>query len=322
VKAGYLAGALSLLAGCGYIGPVLPPALEIPARITDLSVGQYGNSIRADFTLPALTTEGQPLKDIRAVEVRVGTLTNPFVLEAWIGTTKGYPVPQTTPGPVDFTGVPAADWIGKEVGIVVRATGPKGKSSNWSNLKNLTISQPLETPADLTVDNALEGVRIAWHGPAGRHYRLFRAAGEDKPELLDETDQPEYIDKQIDYSSRYVYYVQAMDGELKQSDMAISKPFAPVDVFAPAVPAGLTAEQGANSIDLSWERNTEPRFRGYNVYRSVDGAPFVKIATLITAPTFSDRPIEPGKRYRYTVSAVGVNDRESAQSSPFEITAQ
>jgi len=139
---------------------------------------------------------------------------------------------------------------------------------------------------------------------------------------LDETDQPEYIDKQIDYSTRYTYFVQAMDGELKQSEMAVSKPFEPVDEFAPAVPAGLTADQGATSIDLSWERNTEPRFRGYNVYRSVDNGAFEKIATLITAPTFSDRPIEAGKRYRYTVSAVGVNDRESTQSAAFEITAQ
>ena len=321
MKPAYLAGALAL-AGCGYIGPVLPPALDIPARITDLTIGQYGPNIRADFTLPALTTEGLPLKDIRAVEVRIGPIVNPFLFEAWIRTTRAYPVSQSTPGPVDFTGVPAAEWIGKEVGVAVHAVGPKGKASDWSNVKTLTISQPLQTPADLTIENAREGVRIAWHGPPSQHYRLFRAAGDEKPEPLDETDRTEYVDRQIDYSTRYTYYVQAMDGELKQSEMAVSQPFTPVDEFPPAVPAGLTAEQGANSIDLSWERNTEPRFRGYNVYRSVDNGPFQKIADLITAPTFSDRALETGKRYRYTVSAVGVNDRESAQSAPFEITAQ
>jgi hypothetical protein len=325
VRLAYLAPVLSSalgLAGCGYIGPVLPPALDIPARITDLTVGQFGDNIRADFTLPSLTTEGLLLKDIRAVEVRVGPIVNPFSFEVWIRTTKAYPVSQTTPGPIDFTGAPAAEWIGKEVGVVVHAVGPKGKSSDWSNLRTLTISQPLPTPADLMIENARDGVRITWHGPPRQHYRLFRAAGEEKPEVLDETDQTEYIDHQIDYSARYIYYVQATDGELKQSEMAVSQPFAPVDEFAPSVPAGLTAEQGANSIDLSWERNTEPRFRGYNVYRSVDNGPFQKIADVITAPTFSDRAIEAGKKYRYTVSSVGVNDRESAQSAPFEITAQ
>jgi hypothetical protein len=320
VRAAYLAGVLAL-AGCGYIGPVLPPALEVPARITDLVIAQYGDNIRADFTLPALTTEGLALKDIRAVEVRVGVIANPFNQQVFLASTKGYPVSQTSPGPVDFMGIPAQDWIGKEVGVVVRATGPKGKASDWSNIKTLTISQPLATPAGLTVDDAREGVRIAWHGPAG-HYRVFRATGADQPEPLEEVDRQEYIDSQIDYSARYTYYVQASEGELKQSAMAISKPIAPVDVFAPIVPTGLTAEQGASSIDLSWERNTESRFRGYNVYRSVDNSPFEKIASVITAPTFSDRPVEAGKKYRYTVAAVGVNDRESAQSAPFEITAQ
>jgi hypothetical protein len=320
VRAAYLAGVLAL-AGCGYIGPVLPPALDVPARITDLVIAQYGDSIRADFTLPALTTEGLVLKDIRAVEVRVGVIVNPFNQQVFLASTKAYPVLQTSPGPVDFMGIPAQDWIGKEVGVVVRATGPKGKASEWSNIKTLPISQPLATPADLSVDNDREGVRMAWHGPAGR-YRVFRAAGDDKPEQLAEVDQPEYIDSQIDYSARYTYYVQAAEGELKQSAMAISKPFAPVDVFAPIVPTGLAAEQGGNSLDLSWERNTESRFRGYNVYRSIENGPFEKIASVITAPTFSDRPVEAGKKYRYTVSAVGVNDRESAQSTPFEITAQ
>jgi hypothetical protein len=321
VRLVYLAGVL-FLAGCGYIGPVLPPALDVPARITDLVIAQYGDHVRADFTLPALTTEGLLLKNIRAVEVRVGTLPNPFNQQVFLSGTKAYAVPQTTPGPVDFMGIPAQEWVGKEVGVVVRTTGPKGKASDWSNVKTLPISQPFATPADLTVADAPEGVRLAWQGPPGRHYRVFRATGDDKPEQLDETDQPEYIDKQVDYSARYTYYVQATEGELKMSDMAISKPIAPVDVFAPSVPAGLTAEQGGNAIDLSWERNTEPRFRGYNVYRSVDGGAFEKIASLITAPTYNDRAVEAGKRYRYMVSAVGVNDRESAQSAPFEIMAQ
>ena len=58
------------------------------------------------------------------------------------------------------------------------------------------------------------------------------------------------------------------------------------------------------------------------MYRSVESGAPEKIAPLITAPTFSDHQIESGKKYRYTVSAVGVNGRESTPSAPFEITAQ
>ena len=126
-----------MLASCGYIGPVLPPALDVPARITDLVIAQYGDKIRADFTLPSLTTEGLPLKDIRAVEVRVGVVPTPYNQQVFLVGSKAYPVPQNTPGPTDFMGVPAQEWIGKEVEVLVRSTGPKGKASDWSNIKSL-----------------------------------------------------------------------------------------------------------------------------------------------------------------------------------------
>ena len=96
----------------------------------------------------------------------------------------------------------------------------------------------------------------------------------------------------------------------------------PVDSFAPGVPEGLSAVPTPQSIELAWTRNTETDFRGYNIYRSVDNGPFQKIASLIEAPTFSDSMIEPGKRYRYTVSAVDLNNNESAQTAPVEATAQ
>ena len=36
------AAAAALLAGCGYIGDPLPPLLNIPARVTDLTAVQRG----------------------------------------------------------------------------------------------------------------------------------------------------------------------------------------------------------------------------------------------------------------------------------------
>ena len=35
---------------------------------------------------------------------------------------------------------------------------------------------------------------------------------------------------------------------------------------------------GTSTIELSWERNTEARFQGYNVYRAVGGGAFERIA--------------------------------------------
>jgi fibronectin type 3 domain-containing protein len=113
-----------------------------------------------------------------------------------------------------------------------------------------------------------------------------------------------------------------MDGEQHLSEAAASEVYTPRDTFVPTVPTGLTGAQGASTVELSWDRNTDERFQGYNVYRSVGGAPPEKIASLITAPVYTDTKVETGKTYRYTVSGVGMNGIESPQSAPYEITMQ
>ena len=311
---------LAILAGCGYIGPVLPPALDIPMRVVDLRVAEYGDKIRADFTVPAMTTEGLQLKTLERVELRVGVIPTPFNMDQWAATAKVYPVPSTAPGAVDFS-VAAQEWVGKEVGIAVRSMGPKNKWSDWSALRNMTIATPLATPSDLKAENDRAGVKLTWQSPAA-HFRIYRATAAQPPEQLGESDHPEYVDSSVELGTKYTYYVQAFAGDYVQSATAEAQPISPADVFPPLTPSGLTAEQGVASIDLSWERNTDARFQGYNVYRSTGNAAPQKVASLIPAPTYSDRAIESGKTYRYTVTAVGTNGLESPASAPFEIAAQ
>lgn len=323
----FLASLFFGMAGCGYIGPILPPALDIPMRVVDLRIAEYGDTIRADFTVPAMTTEGLTLKSLDSVEVRVGLIPNPFNMDQWAAAAKPYAVPATAPGPVDFP-IPVREWVGKEVGVAVRSQGPKGKWSDWSAFRNLHIVPPLAVPTDLKLENDRDGVKLTWKSAAA-HFRIYRlspapagATTEPQPEQIGESDHPEYVDSTVEFGTSYTYYVQAFADEQLQSATSESKPITPEDVFAPSTPTGLAAEQGINSIDLSWERNTDRRFQGYNVYRSMEGGAPQKIATLMPAPTYSDHQIESGKKYRYTVTAVGTNGRESAPSAPFEITAQ
>jgi hypothetical protein len=319
VKPGYLAAA-ALLAGCGYMGPPMAPTLDLPQRVTDLVVAERGAKILAQFTVPALTTEGLPLKSVRSVELRVGVPPNPWNQDVWAASAKRIDVPATEPGPLKSE-VAAQEWIGKDVAIAVRATGPKGKTSDWSIVRNLSIQPPLATPQNLQAKNLPQGISITWRGSAAK-YLLFRAVGDESPALLGDTEHQEYLDAPIEFGTRYRYYVQAVAGELQQSEVAGPQEITPEDDFSPAVPAGLTADLGTNAVELSWERNTEPRFQGYNVYRSTDGGPFEKIAPLITAPTYSDRTVQAGKKYQYVVSSVGVNGKESDRSAPVEITMQ
>jgi hypothetical protein len=319
-------GALLLLlslTACGYIGNPMPPTLDMPQTINDVHFAEIGDKILVEFTVPAETTEGLPLKNLKSLDLRIGTIPNPWSDEAWAASAQRFAPPATGPGPQSIW-VPPSDvskWIGKEVVIRARATGPKGKTSDWSAVKTLPVQPPLAVPADLNIENKMEGFNVVWKSPA-THFRVYRAVGDAQPELRGEPTQPSFPDPDVEFGVKYKYYVQAVAGEFQQSEMADSQPKTRADEFTPTVPAGLTAQQGPSSIELSWERNTDPRFQGYNVYRSVDGGAVEKIASLVTAPAYSDRPIEIGKRYVYTVSAVGVNGRESERSATYSIAAQ
>jgi len=294
VRISVCAVVLVSLASCGYVGPVQPPTLDIPQHVSDLRAAEFGDQIIAEFSIPPLTTEGLPLKSLDSAEIAVGVAPNPWNVNVWA----------------------------KDVTLAVRATGPKGKTSDWSNLVTVPVRAALARPADLKAENVRDGIQLTWTGAPGEHFHIYRASGLETPALIDSTDQPRFLDAAVDFGAEYRYYVDGFAGEQQFSEMAQSEPLPRADIFPPSAPSGLTAEMGSGTIELSWERNTDPRFQGYNVYRSVNGGAFEKIASLIAAPAYSDRDVQSGKQYRYETSAVGTNGRESARSAPVEITAQ
>jgi len=303
------------LAGCASVGPPKPPALDIPTRITDLRAAEYGDQIVVQFTIGALTTDGLALTSVKAVELQVAGGGPPRILH----------VPAKMPGPVDHE-FAAKDWVGKQVTLMVRATGPKGKASDWSNPVTLAVGVPLATPANLQAVSDPKGVRLTWSGSFGSgeagRYRIFRGSGEAMPERLAESDKPEYLDTAVDFGSPYRYFVQGLAGELRQSEISAIAGITPMDVFPPSVPAELMAVAGVNSIELAWRPNTEEDLAGYQVYRSTGGGAPERIAGPVDAPNFSDRTVEIGKKYSYTITAVDRTGNESAHSAAVEVTAQ
>jgi hypothetical protein len=298
---------MALLSACGYVGPPMPPTLDIPVAITDFRAWEDGNNIEFAFTLPNKTTENMDLTSVRSIELRIGE-NQPIGL------------PIAKPGPV--TGqVPAGEWIGRTIVLSVRATGPKGKASDWSNLASLAVIPPLATPSVPKAQSVAQGVELTWTG-SGPRYRIFRAEGDGQPQPLADSDGPPYLDASTTFGTRYRYQVQAIAGPNQWSFVSDAAEITPVDTFPPAVPEGLSAVPTPQSIEIAWTRNTEMDFHGYNVFRSVNNGPFAMIAPLIEAPTYSDSKIEAGKKYRYAVSAVDLTGNESAQSAPVEATAQ
>lgn len=309
------------LSGCGYIGEPLPPSLNIPVAITDLHAIERGDKIVVDFTVPQLTTDGVGLRTI-AVDMRVGPVSG-----NWTEDARKIDTGAETPGAVHVE-IPATEWAGREIVLGARVQSRKGRFSEWSNLARLPVVQPLETPS-LKAEGSAAGVRVTWAVPEGRSgmlWRVFRRGpGQQEAELLGSTPQPEYVDAAAQRGTAYQYTVQAIvktGNAVAESEVSQPADISYVDRFPPAVPSGLAAIAGLNSVQLTWNPDTEPDLSGYYVYRSEGGQPFVRVGELQNAPSYTDRAVEAGKRYRYAISAVDQGGNESARSDAIEVVAQ
>jgi fibronectin type 3 domain-containing protein len=189
----------------------------------------------------------------------------------------------------------------------------------------LTVIPPPAIPRDVTPQNVTEGVRVTWSG-AGPGYRVFRRVeGNSGFVVLGDTQGREFVDRTTEYGKTYYYGVQAIaktgTGDV-ESELSIAAAITPKDTFPPAVPGGLTTVPTANTIELAWERDTEADLAGYRIYRAGPGGDFQRIGESGETPSYSDRQIEAGKLYRYSISAFDKSGNESKLSEPIEVTAQ
>lgn len=323
----FIAGAILLTScavlGPGYIGGIQPPVLDIPLMVSDLRAVEYGDQIIAFFTIPKLSTEGQTLMSLRAVDLYAGPGAGSDDPNSWVKSATHYTVPPPPGSTTLITGpyeqrVPAQAWIGKDVVLRVRSTGPKGRQSLWSLPLVLNVTTPIAQPMGVTAESRKDGVHLAWQG-SGPKYRVMRSTGDAMPEAIGEADKTDYLDDSAQFGTTYRYLVLAFADDKHQS--LISAPtvaLTPQDIFPPQVPQGLTAQPGVNAIELEWELNTEADFKGFNVFRSADNGPYVKIASLLTAATYHDADVQPGRVYRYEVSAVDLLNNESDRCAPVE----
>jgi len=282
---------------------------------------EFGDQILVQFTLPELTTDGIVQQRVRGVELYAGPAGQPFDRGQWMASARRVPVDVTAPGPMEKEFPVAPEWFGRQIVIAGRIIGETGRASDWGGNEILAVELPLTAPTAFQAAPSPSGVALRWTG-SGPRYRVLRslpdAPGEPERALvpIGETDTATYVDANAVYGMHYRYMVVAMADEKHQSLPSEAVSITPMDVFAPAVPTGVMARPGPQSVDLTWTRNMEDDFQGYNVRRSAGTGPFELIARLLVAPAYEDRAVESGKQYRYTVTAVDMLGNESALSAP------
>jgi hypothetical protein len=322
------AAAFLALAGCGYVGPVVPPSAQIPLAVTDLSVSERGDQLVIQFTTAPHTTDGAAIRKYSSIDLRIGVAPYPFDTDAWAASAQVVDVPPPPPEskheearPIAITkSVPVGAWAGKQIAVLVRTSSRSGDHySGWSNLVKLGAIAPL-APPESKLEATAAGYKLTWLQPEpGAEYRVYRQGPSDKnPVELGATNQSSYADGSAQWDTPYTYSVVASK-QGAESLPWVSKPISVPDTFAPSVPTEVTAFPSSEAVEVAWKRSPEPDLAGYFVYRAVNGGPLEKQKDMISVPSYSDHKVEHGKTYRYAISAIDAKGNESSKSDPIEV---
>jgi hypothetical protein len=316
-----LAAAALLVSGCGYVGDPLPPSLQIPLPVEDLSARQEGSEIRFEFTPHLETTDKLVLRSLAGIDLRGGQgPAGAWDAERWAAAATVIPVAEPAKGETLSVRAAVTPWVGKEVAFGVRTRSPRGRLSGWSNFVVLTVVEPPARPGRLVAQASAAGVVLTWEPGSrqpGESWRVLRSEEDGAETEAGTAKEPRFLDAAARYGRLYTYRVQKVvpaGQHTAVSAISAHAAITPRDVFAPAVPQGLTALAGVGAVELSWEPNREPDLRGYRVFRAEGDGALSPLAELVSGPSFSDRTAKPGVRYLYAVSSLDTTGNESAKS--------
>jgi hypothetical protein len=319
--------------GCGYVGDPLPPLANVPSPVRDLAAVQRGGRIIVQFTVPVTTTENHPIPPPLEMDLRAGTAEQ-FEENQWAASARRIPSSAASNGcetagqeacPTARYEIPSADWTAKEVIFGVRAVAGNGKHSSWSNFVVVPVVATPEKPGGIELTATQDGVRITWQA-RGTDFRVFRKTGDEAYAQVASVQTPSWTDSATEFGTRYRYEVQSIvklgNGKEAESELSDEASIVPRDIFPPATPKGVQGSSAPNSIELNWERNTEGDIGGYRVYRSEGNGAMERIADISVVPSYSDRKVESGKMYHYSISAVDQAGNESPRSAAVDIAMQ
>ena len=332
-------------------GAPLPPSLDLPVPVTNLSALRAGPQVALAWTMPTKTTDKVLLKGDIAVHVCRNQTADP---KCYIAATLAF-APGAAATFNDTLPPELAAGSPRVLTYSVELVNRKGRSAGLSNSAEILAGEAPSAVEDLTAEMRKDGVLLRW-APAPSEsspvaVRLVRRLLSAPVKNSDQGPLPQpaepleqsllvepaahsdrALDNNIRFGETYDYRAQRVARvKVGGSTLELAGPLsAPlrieaINVFPPSVPKGLAAvatagENGAGpAIDLSWLPGAEPDLAGYIVYRrdSDANATWQRIspAQPVVGPGFHDSNVQPGHTYTYAVTAIDQGGRESTRSN-------
>jgi predicted small lipoprotein YifL len=348
-----LAVAALALGGCGKKGPIVAPERRLPLPPDGMRALLTEHAIVVSWSNPRMRADGTRLRDLAVVrlfrrEEVADAAPKPAMLLG--DRVVGYeeiariPLDVSPPAGVQIQGgtVSVTDSAGLGFGrryvYVATAEDGIGRSSPPSGRLVVTRLAGPAAPSGLDAQAGDKEVRLKWEAPgsfldgapaAGElRYVVLRAVGDGA--LAPVTPTPiagtTFTDKGLENDTTYRYAVQAVRVDPAGTALGAAStavPATPVNTAPPSAPTRLIGIPAEGSVRLAWTASPEKDVALYAVYRAEGAGAFLRIATTqVFTPLYTDRDVQPGRTYRYAVTALdrARQANESARSNEVSVT--
>ncbi|HXO41862.1 MAG TPA: hypothetical protein VN999_10455 [Thermoanaerobaculia bacterium] len=328
--AGTPAGATAATTGKAAAAAPAPGSAAAPGMPSPLDPRQYESLGKLRLTLTskdlgAATLGNQLIIDLPLPEpLPAATASAPVAVP---GTAPAKVPPGTTNAKAVAVAATATAAAGLTRDYAVRAYGPQGDRSAFSNQALLMPKEPPQPPEAVTVTPQADGVLVAWKPvPNGGGYAVYRRAATErfssKPLALLRGGETRHLDPTARFGQSYIYSVTTVDPKqpLVESAIKAEQEIHYVDVYPPPVPEELVAVAEAGRARLVWRQSEAPDLAGYIVYRKGATGDFVRLtAKPIAATNYVDTAVVSGQAYDYRVTAIDQIGNESAHSAEVHV---
>jgi len=335
-----------LASGCGTPGPPQPPSLNLAKPVSDLKATRTGDQIALSWTIPSETTDGASFT--HGGQTKICRAINQSRIEqpAQCNVIATIAAPATLKTANAATSVPGEASASKDyVTFAVEVDNDRGRNAGVSNqvqVPTAAVSKLNGNPVSQLTPDAVLVIANVTPQDAGLPQMLeLRRSEKGAPQEITvtrrmielpsvEAANVELRDESFAWEKAYAYRVVIVgsiklpNGSTVVFDGASTTPIDVVvhDIFPPAVPTQVQAVFSGQlsgqqpSIDLTWNPVMDRDLAGYFIYRRRENESNVTKLNQqpITAPAYSDKAIQPGIRYFYSVSAIDERGNESKRS--------